>query len=42
MPVHSLETLKASGNANLYDWNFDGNKDEILRYYFIYYCVDVF
>jgi F-type H+-transporting ATPase subunit gamma len=29
--IYSLDVLKATGNANMYDYNFDGHKDEILR-----------
>jgi len=29
--IFSLEKLQSSGNANLYDYNFDGHKEEIMR-----------
>jgi len=29
--IYSLDTLTKSGNANLYDYNFDGHKEEILK-----------
>jgi F-type H+-transporting ATPase subunit gamma len=29
--VYSLDKLIASGNANLYDYNFDGHKEEIMK-----------